>query len=166
MHGCQNFFFFKWVKIIKIFSTKCILITKEWERGLKTERKREKWKGGRVDRQGEMDEAGSIESSNDGSDQRTTCQTLEVISCFIEDFYGILAVWLTSQRDGETEREGSHLPPLWVLSLSLPFSSPSSVSPLSCLVEAMQSQYNQGASSSVTATTMARKTCFFGGLHN
>lgn len=56
-------------------------------------------KRGRVDREreGDVDEAGSRESSNDGSDQRTTCQTLEVISCFIEDFYGILAAWLTSQ---------------------------------------------------------------------
>lgn len=45
---------------------------------------------------GEVDEAGNRESSNDGSDQRITCQTLEVISCFIEDFYGIPAVEPTS----------------------------------------------------------------------
>jgi len=34
-----------------------------------------------VDREGEVDEAGSRESSND---QRTTCRTLKVISCFID----------------------------------------------------------------------------------
>lgn len=48
----------------------------------------------------------SRESNNDGSDQSTTCQTLEVISCFIEDFYGILAAHPTSQwgrRNGERE---------------------------------------------------------------
>lgn len=39
----------------------------------------------------------TVESSDDGSDQRATCQTLEVISCSIEDFYGILAAWPTSQ---------------------------------------------------------------------
>lgn len=52
-------------------------------------------------------QADSRKSSNDGSGQRTTCQTLKVISCFIEDFYGILAAWLTSQREGKTERESS-----------------------------------------------------------
>lgn len=60
-------------------------------------RRKEKKAGG--------DEAGSRDY--DGSDRRTTCQTLEVISCFIEDFYGILTVWFTSQgvvRDEEKAR--------------------------------------------------------------
>lgn len=71
---------------------------------MKIERKKRTKEGG-LTGGGGVDEAGSRESSNDGRDQRTTCQTLEVISCFIEDFYGILAAWLTSQREGQTETE-------------------------------------------------------------
>lgn len=53
--------------------------------------RKEKEKRSRRRKGGERDEAGHRESSDDGSDQRATCQTLEVISCSIEDFYGILA---------------------------------------------------------------------------
>lgn len=80
---------------------------REWQQREKGRKEKEGWQ-----REGEVDEAGSRESSNDGSDQRTTCQTLEVISCLIEDFYGILAAWLTSQgvgRDGE--KDSIHPPP-------------------------------------------------------
>lgn len=56
----------------------------EWNTGIEENRKclQGEW---------EEDETGSRDFSNDGSHQRATCQSLEVISCFIEDFYGILA---------------------------------------------------------------------------
>lgn len=95
---------------------------------VKTERKREKRKEGGLTGEGKVSETGSRESSNDDSDQRTTCQTLEVISCFIEDFYGILAACLTSQRvgrDGEKDSTHTH---------TLPFSFLSSPATPSCLV--------------------------------
>lgn len=76
------------------------------------------------------------ESNNDGSDQSTTCQTLEVISCFIEDFYGILAAHPTSEwgrRGGEREFSPSpsphpptHTPApflLWTTPLPEPYGS-------------------------------------------
>lgn len=76
-------------------------------------REREKKGGLTVGERGEVeDEAESRESSYDGRDQGTTCQTLEVISCFVEDFYGILAAWPTSQREGgDGEKDPTHLPP-------------------------------------------------------
>lgn len=98
----------------------------------------ERRKIGSWQREREEDEEGRRESSNDGSDQRTTCQTPGVISCFIEDFYGILAAWLTSQREGkpEGEREKSSLPS------SLPFSSPSNPLPSAVFCEAKHSKCN------------------------
>lgn len=81
--------------------------------------------GGRVE-----DEAESRESSYDGSDQGTTCQTLEVISCFVEDFYGILAAWKTSQREGgDGEKDPTCLPP--------PFCS---FPPFFCFVQSIYTQ--------------------------
>lgn len=74
-------------------------------------------------------EASSRKYCDDGSVQGK-CQTLEVISCSTEDFYGILVEHLTSHAGGpthiihssqspfplalwlETEKEGQHMNPV------------------------------------------------------
>lgn len=101
----------------------------------------------------------TAEPSDDGSDQRATCQTLEVISCPIEDFYGILAAWPTSQgvkgrvAEGEGGANGggardhpppSHIPshfPLCPACLCSPPPPPAPPRPVYC--EAKQSRHWQ-----------------------
>lgn len=146
--------------------------------GVKTERKRGEGKRGRVDKErerkrGEVDEAGSRESSNDGSDRRATCQTLEVISCFVEDFYGILAAWLTSRRerrDGErqTSLPSSSSPPPLLLTrfpshfLLHPVHRPSAVFSL----RLSRARYKQGCLPKCTrkptfSCPIANETCLY-----
>lgn len=97
-------------------------VTVFYIKGVLEKDKMEKAKGGWGWGAGWGSSSSSKETSNDGSDQRTTCRTLEVISCFIEDFYGILAAHPTSRGEGgENSLSLSHL-------LSHPFSTMSNPS--------------------------------------